>query len=32
MHDDAEAWVLKAEGDYAGAVTLAKKRSNKVAL
>lgn len=31
MHDDAEAWVVKAEGDYTGAVTLAKKRSNKVA-
>jgi HEPN domain-containing protein len=31
MHDETEAWVLKAEGDYAGALTLAKKRSAKIA-
>jgi len=31
MHVDAEPWVDKAEGDYAGALTLVKKRSEKVA-
>ncbi len=31
MHVDTEAWVVKAEGDYIGALTLVKKRSVKVA-
>jgi HEPN domain-containing protein len=31
MHVDAKPWVDKAEGDYEGALTLVKKRSEKVA-
>ena len=31
MHADAEAWVAKGEGDYIGALTLVKKRSEQVA-
>lgn len=31
MHADATAWITKAEGDYIGALTLAKKRSEKIA-
>ena len=31
MHADAKAWVSKAEGDYAGALTLVRKRSDKLA-
>jgi HEPN domain-containing protein len=31
MHADAKPWVDKAEGDYEGALTLVKKRSERVA-
>jgi HEPN domain-containing protein len=31
MHVDTEAWIVKTEGDYIGASTLVKKRSEKVA-
>lgn len=31
MHADAESWVAGAEGDFIGASTLVKKRSDKVA-
>lgn len=31
MHAETKAWIDKAEGDYAGALTLVKKRSEKVA-
>ncbi|MBI1937999.1 MAG: HEPN domain-containing protein [Ignavibacteriales bacterium] len=31
MHADTNAWILKAEGDYLGASTLAKKRNKKIA-
>jgi HEPN domain-containing protein len=31
MHDDARPWIRKAEGDFAGAQILAKRRSTKTA-
>lgn len=31
MHADAEAWIAKAEGDFMGATTLVKRRSQKLA-